>query len=411
MPSSLVLYKIILQRLMPYVFQGLLIGMLVACGDHPAGRNNPASTPSEEKAPGTEPGTLDVALSKEQANNAGILLDSLRWLPLSKEIILSGQIEAPPQNLISVSIPMPGLLRSTHLLPGMQVAKGEILATMEDPAFIKMQEQYWSASILAEKLNAELILQQELLSTGASNPKTLRDLRSELRTVQVQAKSLGEQLRLLGLDLKQLNEQTMLRQVPVRSPVHGFVTKVHHSTGHYVAAGEALYELVDPSDVHLRLNAYEKDLPYLFEKQEVKAFNNQASQEEHAAHILLIGKEFAADRSVEVHCHFDRYDRNLIPGMYMRAKVLGKSQATACLPSAALQNFRGQHYAFEKVQASQTSHEFHFRGHKVKVLHENKGMTWFEFEDQAQIQHAGRTFAVAGTYSLLMLAFNKAEEE
>ncbi|MFM7747455.1 MAG: hypothetical protein ACKO7X_06000 [Bacteroidota bacterium] len=114
---------------------------------------------------------------------------------------------------------------------------------------------------------------------------------------------------------------------------------------------------------------------------------------------------------MEVHCHFDRYDRNLIPGMYMRAKVLGKSQATACLPRAAFQNSRGQHYAFEKVQASKNSLDIHFQGHKVKVLHENEGMTWFEFEDQAQIQHAGRTFAVAGTYSLLMLAFNKAEEE
>ncbi|MFM8513576.1 MAG: hypothetical protein ACKOBI_07540, partial [Bacteroidota bacterium] len=81
------------------------------------------------------------------------------------------------------------------------------------------------------------------------------------------------------------------------------------------------------------------------------------------------------------------------------------------LPSAALQNFRGQHYAFEKVQASQTSHDFHFRGHKVKILHENEGMTWFEFENQGQNPSVVRTFAVAGTYSLLMMAFNKAEEE
>ncbi|MFM7032487.1 MAG: hypothetical protein ACKOX4_08205, partial [Bacteroidota bacterium] len=53
MPSSLVLYQSILQRLMPYVFQGLLIGLFVACGDDPEGRNNPASTPSQDKAPGT----------------------------------------------------------------------------------------------------------------------------------------------------------------------------------------------------------------------------------------------------------------------------------------------------------------------------------------------------------------------
>lgn len=389
----------------------VLLGLLQACNSDPAPQKDPKSAANAGSEASTASGILHLVLSEEQATNAGLVMDSLRQIPLSREIVLSGQIEAPPQNLISVSMPMAGLLKSTKLIPGMQVAKGEILAYMEDPAFIKLQEQYWSASIMGDKLTAELNLQQELLSTGAGNPKTLRDLRSELRTVNVQAKSLGEQLRLLGIDLKQLSEQTLLRQIAVRSPVKGFVTKVHHSTGHYVGAGEALYELVDPTDVHLRLNAYEKDLPYLYEKQEVRAFNNQAPQEEHPAHILLIGKEFAADRSVEVHCHFDRYDTHLIPGMYMRAKLMGRAQATPCLPSAALQNFRGQHYAFEQVRSVQNPDKIHFQGHKVKVLQENEGMTWFEFEDSGLNQNQGRTFAVAGTYSLLMMAFNQAGEE
>jgi cobalt-zinc-cadmium efflux system membrane fusion protein len=365
------------------------------------------------------PEDLIIDLRQEQVTRAAIVWDTLQWTPVNREIMLSGIIEAPPQNLISVSIPMAGLLRSTHLLPGMQVSKGEVLAYMEDPAFIKMQEQYWSAKILSDKLNEELTLQQELLSNGSVNPKTLRDLRSNLRSAKVQAQSLGEQLRLLGVNLNDLHEHTLLRQIPVRSPVKGFVTKVHHSTGQYVDAGEVLYELVDPSDVHLRLNAYEKDLPFLYEKQEIKAYNNQAPDQEHRAHILLIGKEFAADRSVEVHCHFDRYDPGLIPGMYMRAHLMGKAQPAACLPSAALQNFRGQNYVFEKVNIVETGQnragandsKLKVRGHKVKILQENTGITWFEFEKISTHEMKGRTFAIGGTYSLLMMAFNRTEEE
>lgn len=352
-----------------------------------------------------------IRLSETQMGHAGIVLDSLRFIPLTREIILSGQIEAPPQNLISVALPMAGRLEYSHLLPGMQVTKGEILAYLEDPAFVKLQEQYWSANILADKLNNEIIVQQELLSTGASHPKTLRDLRSELRAVNLQARSLGEQLRLLGLDLNQLTENTLLRKVPVRSPVKGFVTKVHHSKGQYVNAGDALYELVDPSDVHLRLNAFEKDLPFLFPNQEVLAFNNHAPQDLHRAEILLIGKEFAADRSVEVHCHFDHYDSKLIPGMFMRATVKGIAQEAACLPSAAVQNFEGQTYAFENVSTKETAGRFDFRVRKIKILHESEGQTWFEFEDQALNKIGRLTFAVEGSYSLLMMAFNKAEED
>ena len=69
----------------------------------------------------------------EQAQKAGLELDSLRLLPLAHEILLSGQVEAPPQNLISVSMPMPGLLRSTRLLPGMKVKKGEIQPIWRTP--------------------------------------------------------------------------------------------------------------------------------------------------------------------------------------------------------------------------------------------------------------------------------------
>jgi cobalt-zinc-cadmium efflux system membrane fusion protein len=378
------------------------LGLLTACSsDSPP----PKATQAPEKG-------LILALSETQVAQAGITLDTIRYVPVNHEIMLSGQIEAPPQNLISVSLPMPGLLRSTHLLPGMQVAKGEILAYMEDPAFIKLQEQYWSAKILIDKLNTETEIQQELLSSGAGNNKTLRDLQSQLRSVKVQVQSLGEQLRLLGIDLKQISEQSLIRQIPVRSPVRGFVTKVHFSTGHYVNAGEAMYEIVDPSDVHLRLNAYEKDLPFLFEKQEVIAFNNQAPQNEHRARILLIGKEFAADRSVEVHCHFDRYEPFLIPGMYMRARLSGKARPAACLPSTALQNFRAQAYVFEKVGPSvESSNKLKFQGHKVRILQENESLTWFEFEEPPATARRGGTYATTGTYSLLMMAFKEVDED
>ncbi|MFZ4631553.1 MAG: efflux RND transporter periplasmic adaptor subunit, partial [Bacteroidia bacterium] len=269
--------------------------------------NQPVVNPDKEPTNRTETEQI-LTLAPEQAQKAGLELDSLRLLPLAHEILLSGQVEAPPQNLISVSMPMPGLLRSTRLLPGMKVKKGEILAYMEDPAYLQLQEDYWSTRIRAENLEAEVQRQEELLRSDAGNPKTERDTRSDWRTARVQAKAFEEKLRLLGLDITNLSETTLVRQVPVRSPVQGFVTKVHHSTGQYIGTGEALYELVDPSDVHLRLNVFEKDLPYLLENQRLKAYTNQQPRIEHPATILLIGKEFDADRSVEVHCHFDRYD-------------------------------------------------------------------------------------------------------
>ncbi len=353
-----------------------------------------------------------VVLESAQAQKAGLALDSLRVLPLSHEILLSGQVEAPPQNLISVSMPMPGLLRSTRLLPGMKVKKGEILAYMEDPAYLQLQEDYWSTRIRAENLGAEVQRQEELLRSGAGNPKTERDTRSDWRTARVQAKAFEEKLRLLGLDITNLSETALVRQVPVRSPVQGFVTKVHHSTGQYIGAGEALYELVDPSDVHLRLNVFEKDLPYLRENQRLKAYTNQQPRVEHPAHILLIGKEFATDRSVEVHCHFDRYDPGLIPGMFMRARLEVLSTETPALPAAAVQYHQGKAYVFEKVSMNRDSGQGQsFLRRPVRVLHQSGDLVWLEFEQPDEAPLKGRLFAIQGAYQLLMMAFNKADED
>ena len=373
--------------------------------------NQPVVNPDKEPTNRTETEQI-LTLAPEQAQKAGLELDSLRLLPLAHEILLSGQVEAPPQNLISVSMPMPGLLRSTRLLPGMQVQKGEILAYMEDPAYLRLQEDYWSTRIRAENLEAELRRQEELSRTGAGNTKTERDTRSEWRTANVKAKAMEEQLRLLGLDITNLNESTIMRQIPVRSPVRGYVTKVHHSTGQYIGTGEALYELVDPSDVHLRLNVFEKDLPYLRENQKLYAYTNHQPGVEHPAQILLIGKEFAADRSVEVHCHFDRYDSGLIPGMFMRARLQVQTEAIPAIPIAGVQYHQGQAYVFERVWNFNTqSKDLQFWRRPVRVLHRDKDWVWIEFEKTDQTPIQGRSFVTRGAYSLLMLGFNKADED
>jgi len=373
--------------------------------------NQPAANQDEKPSRQTETDEV-LTLNSKQAQNAGLVLDTLRFLPLTREILLSGQVEAPPQNLISVSMPMAGQLRTTHLLPGMKVQKGEILAYMEDPAYLRLQENYWSTRIKVENLGAELQRQEELLRNGSGNPKTERDLRSEWRTAKVQAKALEEQLRLLGMEVNHLNETQMIRQIPVRSPVQGYVTKVHHSTGQYINAGETLYELVDPSDVHLRLNVFEKDLPYLQENQKLYAYTNHQPNVEHPAHILLIGKEFAADRSVEVHCHFDRYDNKLIPGMYMRARMNVPTEALPAIPVAGVQYHQGQAYVFERVwNFKNPSSDLQFWRRPVRVVHRDKDWVWLEFPKKEDGPLQARSFVTQGSYNLLMLSFNKADED
>jgi len=155
------------------VFLGLLSGLtLTGCKQQPELGNSGDPTKGSVTATVQEDHDKNlVVLESAQAQKAGLALDSLRLLPLSHEILLSGQVEAPPQNLISVSMPMPGLLRSTRLLPGMKVKKGEILAYMEDPAYLQLQEDYWSTRIRAENLGPRFNAKKNYCAAVLATPK------------------------------------------------------------------------------------------------------------------------------------------------------------------------------------------------------------------------------------------------
>jgi len=44
---------------------------------------------------------------------------------------------------VSVSIPLGGYLKSTKLLPGMKVSKGDVIAVVENPQFVQLQQDYF----------------------------------------------------------------------------------------------------------------------------------------------------------------------------------------------------------------------------------------------------------------------------
>jgi cobalt-zinc-cadmium efflux system membrane fusion protein len=47
-----------------------------------------------------------------------------------------------------------------------------------------------------------------------------------------------------------------------------------------------------------------------------------------------------------VHCHFNDYDKTLIPGMYMNADIEVKANDVIAVPTDAIVHFEGKDYVF-----------------------------------------------------------------
>jgi cobalt-zinc-cadmium efflux system membrane fusion protein len=343
-----------------------------------------------------------IKLTEEQIKISGIKYGEFQEKEISEVLRVNGIIDVPPQNLVSISVALGGYLSSTRLLPGMHISKGEIIAEMEDQQYIQLQQDYLTSKAKLEYLQNEYNRQETLSKSNASSNKVFELATSDFKSQKIIVKSFAEKLKLIGINPEKLNENTISKTIHVYSPIDGYVSKVNVNIGKYISPTDVLFELINPSDIHLALTIFEKDINKLSIGQKLFAFNNQKSSKKYKCEIILIGKDFGSDKSINVHCHFDEYDKTLLPGMFMNAEIEIKSKISKALPNQSIVGFEGKNYVFilgknkdflmEEVVLGNTENGF------TEVVFVNK-----ELESNAKV-------VIEGAYNLLMKLKNNEDE-
>ena len=303
------------------------------------------SNKKDEVKPATENENV-VTLTNQQLKNVTIEIAALEKRPISSILKVNGQIDVPPQNMVSVSMPLGGYLKSTKLLPGLHFSKGEVIAVMEDQQYIQLQQDYL---ITKSKLNfaeKEFLRQKELNQSQASSDKVFQLAEADYKTLRITLSSLTEKLKLIHINANNLTEKSISKSVNIYAPINGFVSKVNVNIGKYVNPSDILFELINPSDIHLNLKIFEKDVVKLQIGQKLIAYTNNDITNKHLCRILLISRDLGTDHTAEVHCHFEDYDKNLLPGMYMNAEIEIQRNTNFTLPEEAIVNFEGKNYIF-----------------------------------------------------------------
>lgn len=341
-----------------------------------------------------------ITLTDAQMKNAHIETGKIELKQISSILKVNGRIDVPPQNMVTVSVPLGGYLKSTKLLPGMHINKNEIIAVIEDNQYIQLQQDYLTAKAQFGFQEAEYNRQRELNASKASSDKVYEQAKSVYQTQKILIKSLEEKLKLIRINPTSLHENNISKSINIYSPIDGFVSKVNVNIGKYVTPSDVLFELVNPTDIHLNLKIFEKDLGKIFIGQKVVSYTNNNPDKKYTGDIILISKDVAPDGTTEVHCHFDKYDKTLFPGMYMNAEVALKNNLQNVLPDEAIVNFEGKEYLFENTGKN-----------KFEMIEIETGITENGFtEIISKADLSGKTIVTKGAYTLLMSLKNKEEE-
>ncbi|MBF7093014.1 efflux RND transporter periplasmic adaptor subunit [Flavobacterium sp. ALJ2] len=341
----------------------------------------------------------NVILTDAQFKNANIVTALLTEKNIATVVKLNGKIDVPPQNLVSVNAPLGGYLINSKLLPGMLVKKGEVIATLQDQQYVQLQQDYLMAKSKLHFAEMEYARQKDLNQSKASSDKATQLAESEVSNLHITVNALSEKLKLININPNNLSANKISKSIRIVSTITGFVSKVNINVGKYISPGEVMFELIDPSDIHLNLTVFDKNIAQLAIGQKVIAYSNAEPNKKYDCKIILINRDINSNGNTEVHCHFLKYDKYLLPGMYMNAEIETTSALANALPELSIVNFESKNYVFIETAKQR------YQMTEVTVGAKENG--YLEILNPEKLKN--KKLVTNGAYTLLMKMKNKEE--
>jgi cobalt-zinc-cadmium efflux system membrane fusion protein len=339
-----------------------------------------------------------VSLTEAQLKLANLQFGTIQLTTVHKTLRVSGHMDVPPSNIVSISIPMGGYIKNTSLIPGHFVKKGSVMATLEDPSYIQLQQDYLTAKSKLEYVEADYFRQKSLNETKATSDKIYQMAKTDFESQKYLVKSLSEKLKLIGLNPANLNENNISRTINFTAPINGYITKVNVNIGKYVNPTDVLFEIVDPSDLHLRLTVLENDATNLKIGNTVNFYANNNPTKKHIAHIAVITPNIGEESTTDVHCHLVNEHINLFPGTFVNAEVELNNAKVNAVPEEAVVKWQNKDFVFAKASAT------NFKMIPVVTGVSSNGL----IEIQAALDN--QQIVIKNAYTLLMKLKNNGDE-
>ena len=366
-----------------FLLNSLVVLLLLSC-----------SSPDKEANAAKETKAIQqLKLSPKQRQSLGLELGNLEQINMGLSVFANGVIDVPPQNKSYIAMPFGGYIKKINVLDGMQVQKGQILMVVEHPEVIQLQQEYLEVQGQSEYLAADYERQKELYAKEAGSAKSYQQAKSAYMVNKAKLSGLAMKLEMANVNMNTLRNGQIERTQNIRSPFAGVITKVTANVGAFAEPKDNLLEIIDLKHAHAELTVYEKYLSFLQKEQSVKLqfvdMHTTAS-----AKIYLIGREISTERTVKVHCHFDKLPADITPGSYLKAEIRAEDQNQFTLPEEAVVQQNGKDVVFIEKKGN-------FLTVEIDILMTQDGRVAITSKQLALLKRS--SIVVKGAYELLAI--------
>lgn len=350
--------KQVLSNTVLAILAGTCLLSFTSCGK--PNKNVSVETETKTDSSKKEEGIAEV--TPEQMKAVGIGLGVIEQQNLSSAVKATGQLTVPPQNRAVVNALTGGVIRRINIVEGQQVRQGQVVAAIENPEFIRLQQEYLTSRDNIVYLRQEYERQKTLQEADAGIGKMYQQATAAYAAEQSKLRTLEAQLRQIHINPAQIGKGNLVAQVPVLSPISGTVGKVNLAVGTYTDASSPLMEIINNSTLYCDLQVFEKDIAKVRTGQRVNFLLTSQGDKKFSGQVYGINKSLNTGiRAATVHAKVNNIaPLNLIAGQYVTALIETGKHAADAVPKDAI------------VKANDKSYIFVFEGTEKEPIKKDK---------------------------------------
>ncbi len=273
------------------------------------------------KQQGTQPGTT-LQLTSDEMTAAGVQVAAVGTAMLKTNIDAFGRVEQPESQLAAVSARIGGRVDKLYIqYTGERLQRGQPVAELYSPDVATAIEEYRLAR---------------------ENSGQLRQSDDAFARTQADAlvSASKRKLELWGINAKQINAPDSSRVPLVTIYANGVGTVVERKVtqGQYVNSGDTLLTLADLSQIWIKADVYEEQLPQIHPGQDVQITSEALPNRVLHGQVQFIEPTASPQtRTIPVHVHLANPGMRLVPGMFVNTTFVSRaSRASVVVPRSAV---------------------------------------------------------------------------
>lgn len=373
--------------------------LILSCGNkenHSEGNDHSHNETAIEKETEEHHDDEEVMLTNQQFETLKMKMDTLAMRNMSGYVEANGTLEVPPQNEAAITAVVGANVTAIKVIEGDKVEKGQVVAYVSHPNIIALQTDYLNAFSNSELSKKNFERQKRLYDAGVGSGANFQKAEAEYNSTTALVNGLAAQLKILNINTASVRNGSIAQQIPLRSPIEGFVQKVEVKTGQYVEPQTELFEIVNTHHVHADLMVFEKDVHKVKVGQKVTFSVQSNPGKELIAEIYSVGKTFEDNpKAIHVHAEIENKSGNLIPGMYIQGKIQVENSKTSALPETAIAKDSDNFFVFSGEKENE---DWSFK--PVEVIVGDKDGEWVTITFKKEIE-GNTTFAYNNAYYLI----------